>query len=120
MAGTNPTDGGRAVALDLPARYISILRLRLSDCLQGVLADLAIPGQMLDPVGARREADAYRRLLVGLDIGEVTVPDQAAREAVAILASEADRANSYAEVVAEHEALNGLLARLASPPAPES
>jgi hypothetical protein len=117
MADQNPT-GGRAVALDLPPRQISILRSILSDCLEGVQSDLANPKQMLDPEKARREAGAYERLLAGLDRGEVFVPDQAAREAVAIIAEQADRQNDYAEVVAEHDALAGLLARLSPPPAP--
>jgi hypothetical protein len=118
MADRNPMGGGRAVALDLRADHVSILRRRLCDCLYGVLGDLSTPGQMLDSAKARREADAYQRLLAGLRQGEVLVPDQAAREAVAVLATAADEANDYARALAEHEALNGLLARLAPPPVP--
>lgn len=37
------------------------------------------------------------------------IPDEPAREAVATLAAESDHENNYAEVVAEHDALHGLL-----------
>ena len=67
---------------------------------------------------ARREADAFERLLAGLDRGEIVIPDEGAREAVEAMATAADQENNYAKVVAEHEALFGLLARLSPTGAP--
>ncbi|MGV1049915.1 MAG: hypothetical protein ACOYD4_15490 [Solirubrobacterales bacterium] len=58
---------------------------------------------------AREEAGAFRRLLRGLHRGEVVVPDEPAREAVAAIAAGSDQENNYTEVVAEHDALHGLL-----------
>jgi hypothetical protein len=112
MADENPTDGGRMAPLDLRPQHIAILRRTLSDCLEGVRADLRTPERMRDPVSAAREAGAYERLLCALDRGQVSVPDEAAREAVAIIAAQWDRENNYEAVVAEHDALHGLLASL--------
>jgi hypothetical protein len=61
---------------------------------------------------AGQEASAYERLLGALNRNQVSVPDEAAREAVAVIAAEADRENHYEAVVAEHDALQGLLTRL--------
>ena len=48
----------------------------------------------------------------------MVVPDEAAREAVQAMATSADQESNYAKVVAEHEALFGLLARLSPTGAP--
>jgi hypothetical protein len=109
MADQNPTGGGQAVPLDLPAPHLALLRQTLTSCLVGVKDDLASAGETPNAERAREEADAYRRVLRGLHRGEVIVPDEPAREAIAILAAEADRENNYAEVVAGHDALHGLL-----------
>jgi hypothetical protein len=101
------------VPLDLPAPHIAILKSALADCLEGLLLDLRGPAPMRNSAQARREAASYERLLTGLDRGEIVVPDGPAREAVAAMAEASDEANNYAEVVAEHEALHGLLGRLA-------
>jgi hypothetical protein len=116
MAIENPTGGDRAVPIALPTAHVTILRGTFASCLEGVRLDLTTPDRMPNPDKARREADAYERLLAGLERGEVVVPDQAAREAVEVIATAADRENNYAEVVAEHDALHGLLARLTAPP----
>jgi hypothetical protein len=76
------------------------------------------PRLVPDPDKAHREADAFERLLAGLDRGEMVVPDEAAREAVQAMATSADQENNYTKVVAEHEALFGLLARLSPTGAP--
>lgn len=99
--------------LDLPAPQVMLLRRTLKSCLVGVKGDLARVGEVPNAEKARKEADAYRRLLRSLHRGVVVVPDDPAREAVATLAAEADRENNYAGVVAEHDALHGLLGVLA-------
>jgi hypothetical protein len=112
MAGTNPTGGQQVVPLDLPDLHILILRDTLADCLEGVQGDLELPGGMKDPEQGRREADAYQRLLAGLVRGQLPVPDEAARAAIEAIAKGDDRASEYAEVVANHDALHGLLGLL--------
>jgi hypothetical protein len=112
MADQNPTGDGRMVPLDPPPKHVTILRRTLSDCLEGVRNDLKAPGRMPSPAKATREAAAYKRLLRALGYGRIRVPDEAAREAVAIIAAASDRQNDYETVVAEHDALHGLLARL--------
>ena len=112
MADQNPTGGGRAVPLDLPVPQVMLLRQTLTSCLIGVKGDLARAGETPNAERAREEAGAFRRLLRGLHRGEVLVPDEPAREAVATLAAEADRENNYADVVTEHDALHGLLGAL--------
>jgi len=109
MADQNPTGGGQAVPLDLPAPQVMLLRQTLTSCLVGVSGDLARVEETPNAEKAREEVGAFRRLLRGLRRGEVIVPDEPARDAVATLAAEADRENNYAEVVAEHDALHGLL-----------
>ncbi len=109
MADQNPTGGGQAVPLDLPAPQVVLLRQTLTSCLVGVKGDLARADEIPNADKARKEASAYWRLLRGLRRGEVVVPDEPAREAVATIAAEADRENNYAGVVAEHDALHGLL-----------
>jgi hypothetical protein len=112
MARKNPTGGQRAVSLDLPDLHVLILRDALADCLEGVQGDLKLPGGMKDPAQGQREADAYQRLLAGLVRGQLLVPDEAARAAIEAIATGDDRASEYAEVVANHDALHGLLAAL--------
>ncbi len=112
MAAMNPTGGRKAVPLDLSEPQVKMLRERIAICLQGVLGDLKMPDEGLDRLGSRREADAFERLLTGLDRGELVVPDEAARETVEAMAIAADEEDHYAEIVARHDALFGLLDRL--------
>jgi hypothetical protein len=112
MAETNPMGGGRAVPLDLPALHIAILRDSLGDCLEGTERELEAPDELRDPDKTRSDAEAYKRLLAGLDRSEVVIPDDVAREAVKQMAAASDHGTGYAEVVAEHDALHGLLALL--------
>ena len=112
MADQNPTRSGDAAAPDLPAEHIPILRGVLTTCLEGLRADLVNPDRLRNPAKAREEAAAYERLLAGLAEGRITVPDEHAHEAVAALAMASDEENNYAELVAEHDALRELLARL--------
>lgn len=112
MAETNPTHGTRAVPLDLPPSQVAILRKTLADCLAGVREDLAGSPSSRNPDQARREADAYQRLLAGIARGKLLLPDDAALAAVEKIAEVDDRANNYAEVVANHDALYGLVSLL--------
>lgn len=112
MADQNPMGGEQLVPLELPALHISILKRTLGDSLEGVRGDLETPEAMLDPERARHEAEAYERLLAGLERGRIAVPDDDAREALAAIAAASDRENEYEAVVAEHDALHGLLGHL--------
>ena len=112
MAKQNPTDGKRAVPIDLPPALIRRLRNNLEVCLEGVRSDLQTPEKMPNPEKARREAKAYERLLAGLRDGAVLVPDEGARKAITVMAGAADEHFDYEEATAEHDALHGLLALL--------
>jgi len=109
MSCSQPTGGTEAVALDLPDAQRKILRSTLTSCLEGVSGDLKQPEQMPNPERARGEADAYGRLLAALDAGEITVPDETARATVEAMAIAIERDTDYARLVAEHDALFGLL-----------
>ena len=109
MSCSQPTGGTEAVALDLPDSQRKILRSTLTSCLEGVSEDLRQPERVPDAPKAQREADAYGRLLAALDAGEVTLPDEAAREAVEVMALAVEEDTSYREIIAEHDALFGLL-----------
>lgn len=109
MAGNNPTRGRRAVPVDLPPQHVTILRKNLASCLWGVRLDLRTPKGMKNPKRARREANAYRRLLAGLARGTIFVPDEFARAAIEAVAKGDDDASNYAEISANHNALHGLL-----------
>ena len=115
MAEPNPTSGRRAVPIDLPADHIAILRSNLSDWLDCVREDLDRPERMRERERARREADAFDRLLIGLDRGEILLPDEDARAAIEAAAESHDRESSYVEVATTHDAHHGLLALLGGP-----
>lgn len=75
----------------------------------GVRQELAeYPEQLKEPARLRREDAAYGRLLAALD-ELVIVPDPDVRVVVGDLAQIIDSGNEYGRVVAEHEALHGLL-----------
>ncbi|HEY8083311.1 MAG TPA: hypothetical protein VIE64_07125 [Solirubrobacterales bacterium] len=112
MANPNPTDGSKVVPLDLSDAQVAILRADLTMCLEGVQGDLKTADEGVDLEKARQDAEAYERLLRSLDWGEVVVPDEAARSAIEAMALSADKAHNYAEVIATHDALFGLLAQL--------
>jgi hypothetical protein len=112
MATQHDTGGGEAVPLDLPDPQVKILRGTLTDCLEGVSGDLEAPEQMPNPEKARREADAYERLLAALADGVIVLPDEAAREAVEVMVLAVEEDTDYQQIIAEHDALFGLLALL--------
>lgn len=100
----------RRVPLDLPPDHhrllLDIFSGGLHTATEGVEAGLP------DPEGSRKRAAVYGRLIEALNRGEIAVPDEAARAEVEEIAEATDRENDYAGVVAEHDALGGLLARL--------
>jgi hypothetical protein len=112
MANENPTDDRRAVPLDLPPSQVTILRGLLADWLEDVRRDLTHPEGMKNPVAARQDADAFERLLSAMADGQVFVPDEMARAAVEAAATAYDEASDFAEIIANHDALHGLLAVL--------
>lgn len=114
MAEQNPTDDRQAVPLDLPPSQITILRDLLADWLADARCDLNHPKRMRDPEVVRQDADAFERLLAGVADGRVLVPDEVAQAAVAVAANAYDEASDYAEIIANHDALHGLLAALSA------
>ena len=109
MANENPMGGTRPVPLDLAAKHISILHSCLNDWLHGVREDLKAPERLQQPDKAHREAEAFERLLVALATRQIVLPDEAAREAVAVATADDDAASNYQEVAANHDALHALL-----------
>mgnify|MGYP001034372265 CR=1 FL=1 len=115
MATDNPMGGTRPVPLDIPAKHTPVLRACLTGWLEGTREDLKAPEQMQDPVKAQREAKAFERLLAALAVGQIVLPDEAAREAVAVATADDDEANNYREIAANHDALHALLGVLGGP-----
>jgi hypothetical protein len=112
MADENPTGPGAAVALNLPADQIRFLRSTFKSARAGIYDELReYPGQLGEPGRLRREAVVYGRLLTALD-ELVIVPDRDVRDVVGDLAGVIDTGNEYGRVIAEHEALHGLLSQL--------
>ena len=112
MAETNPTHGSRAMRLDLPPSQVEILCGLLDDWREDAQRDLEHPKGVKNPDLTRQEAEAFERLLLGIERGEVLVPDETARAAVETAARAYDEASEYTEVIAHHDALHGLLAAL--------
>lgn len=112
MANQNPTDDGPAVALTISADQARILRPLLEMVRDGVRDELAnYPDRLREPQRLRREEDVYGRLLAALD-GSSVIPDPELVAVLAELATVIDASNEYCRVVAEHDALHGLLARV--------
>ena len=111
MADSNPTRRGAAVALQFPAGHVGFLRETFTDARDGVKDELANAKRTKDPDRLRREEAAYGRLLAALD-ELVIVPDDEVREVLTTLAQIIDTSNEYGRVVAEHEALHGLLTQI--------
>ena len=112
MADQNPMGSGAAVALKLPADHVRFLRGIFEQARAGVRDELKeYPEQLKDPGHLRHEKAAYGRLLVALD-ELVIVPDADVLALVADLATVID-GSKYTRIVAEHDALHGLLDQLA-------
>jgi hypothetical protein len=101
--------GTRPVPLDLPAKHIPVLRACLTGWLEGVREDQKAPEKLRRPDKAEREAQAFERLLVALTTRQIVLPDEAAREAVAVATEDDDAASNYKEIAANHDALHALL-----------
>ena len=111
MADQNPTGSGAAVALELPTNHVRFLRGVFEKARAGIGDELEEFPDQLDPKRLEREHIAYGRLLTALD-ELVIVPDREVRDLLSDLAGIIDTGNEYSRVVAEHEALHGLLAQL--------
>ena len=111
MADQNPTGRGAAVALDLPVDHIRFLRGVFEKARDGINDELEEFPDQLDPKRLHREHAVYGRLLTALD-ELVIVPDRDVSDVVGDLAGVIDGSNEYGRVVAEHEALHGLLDQL--------
>jgi hypothetical protein len=112
MADSDPIGDGPTVALTIPADHVRILRGVFEDAREGAREDLAnYPEGLKDPACLRRDVDAYGQLLTALDELAI-VPDAEVLAVVADLAQIIDGSNEYSRVVAEHDALHGLLAQL--------
>jgi hypothetical protein len=109
MANENPMGETRPMPLDLPAKHIPVLRACLTGWLEGAREDLEVPERLQRPEKAHREAEAFERLLVALATRQIVLPDEVAREAVAVATADDDEANNYKEVAANHDALHALL-----------
>lgn len=109
MAKKNPMGRGSAVALNLPVDQVRFLRSLFKDARAGVRQELKDhPKRLREPTRLRREDATYGRLLAALD-ELVIIPDADVRDVLGDLAGIIDRSNEYTRVVAEHEALRGLL-----------
>lgn len=112
MSNPDPTGTGHAVALTIPTHHVAFLRDTIDTCRLGLVGDLAGPSEHFPiPDRARREADAYGRLLAALD-KRVIVPDDDVIRVLRELADTIDDSNDYARVVAEHRALCGVLGQI--------
>lgn len=112
MPSTNPTGDGSPVALNLPTEQVSFLRDEMTGWLSSMRQDLKTPEKLEDPDRCQREAQAVERLLVGLTIGQLFIPDEEAEAFLRAAVESHDKENGYSEVVAAHDAMHGLLAVL--------
>jgi hypothetical protein len=112
MAKDNPTGRDAVVPLNLPADHVRFLRETFKLARAGVRDELRdYPKRLKDPDHLRREFVAYGRLQTALD-ELVIIPDVDVLAVLADLSTVIDAGNEYSRVVAEHEALHGLLAQL--------
>jgi hypothetical protein len=99
--------GGEAVALSLTDGQRRYLRHALADCKAGREDDLQTHPDHPNAGRWRADADAYGRLIAGVDASQV-VPDDRLRRLVRELAAASDREEEYERVVFEHDALAAL------------
>lgn len=109
MSCSQPTGDRASVPLHMSDSQAKILRDTLGVCLDGVRGDLKVPDSMPEPERARRETDAYERLLAALDRGSISLPDLEAREAITVVVLALERDTEYLRLAAEHDALRRLL-----------
>lgn len=113
MATQNPMGDGSTITLSVQPSDEPFVRRVISAASSGLGEELArFGGKLKAPADQlREEARAYRTLLDGID-GAAICPDRTMCEAVSGLAEAVDRENQYGRVVAEHEAMQGLLGQL--------
>jgi hypothetical protein len=112
MPCDNPMGGGPIAALNLPAEHVSFLREEMTGWLDALRDDLRAPERLEDPGRTAREAEAVERLLVGFEVGQLSVPDPEAQALLHAAVESNDKENGYQEVVTAHDAMYGVLAVL--------
>jgi hypothetical protein len=95
MPCDNLTAGGSFVALNLSAQHVSSLRDKMTDWLDGLRRDLRAPEKLKEPSRAESEAQAVERLLVGLTVGQLFVPDPEAEALLRASAESNDKESNY-------------------------
>lgn len=113
MAKPNPMGDSRLVSLDLSDGQADILRRDLGGWIDSLEADLRRPERLENPDRTRAEVAVCRRLLSGVEAGQIHVPDDEAHRLLREAADAHDREGEYDEVVATHDAMHALLAALA-------
>lgn len=104
-----PSSKPRVVPFVLPDAQRKALRSYLNSALHGILGDLRTPHALRDPSDAAREGEVTRRMLEALDEGEITVPDEEARERIERIARGFDEAEEYDVVSTLHDANEALI-----------
>jgi hypothetical protein len=92
----------------------------LTDFLAGVQDDLEHHPErpLKDPDRRRREAEAWERLLVGLTVGHMYLPDDEALRVLQDATEGYDKDNEWEELSSQHNALHALLALVNPSPPP--
>lgn len=112
MANENPTGDGEPVALTIPPADRKFLRRVFEMARDGVRDELAhYPDQLREPGRLCREEAVYGRLLTALD-DRAIFPDRDMRTVLRDLTKIIDADNEYGRIVAEHDALHGLLRQI--------
>lgn len=113
MATRNPTGDGASITLSVRPCDRDFLRRLFAAASDGLRDELdGFADQLREPPDQLlSEEAAYGQLLDGLG-GSPVFPDLAMRDAVAGLARAIDRENQYPRVLAEHDALHGLLVQV--------
>jgi hypothetical protein len=104
MASTDPMGGERAVTLSISPRQVEYLRRELAGFKSGLEDDAQTHPNRPDAQKWLASAEAYGRLITGLDAGEI-VPNDHVRRLVGEWADAHDRAEHYERVVFEHDAI---------------
>ena len=115
MADGDVTKAAVPVALEIGRRDRKFLKELFEMARDGVSEELRTHGRRVSsPVRLRRELAAYERILEGLDRLQLdSHPDLVT--VLGELAEVVDESNDYRRVVAEHDALHGLIASLTQP-----
>ncbi len=111
MATENPTGGERAVPLSIPPEQVAYLRRELTGFKDGLEDDAQTHPDRPDARRWLAKAEAYGRLIAGLDASEI-VPDDHIRHLVREWAEAHDGAEHYEQVVFEHDAIAALRRQL--------